>query len=178
MRIAFGLIALALTVASAQDIKFPPSLDKLAAKAKESNEVTLDANMLQLAGKFLSSKDADEAGAKKLVGGLKSIYVRNFEFAKEGEYDAADVEAIRSQLKAPEWSRVVSSRSKGGAELSEVYLRTSTGSQIGGLVVISAEPKELTIVNISGAISPDDLKNLGGQFGIPKIDMPKANGKE
>ncbi len=176
MKLAVLSISIALAVASAQDIKFPPSFDKLAAKAKESTELTLDSNMLQLAGKFLSST-GDEAKAKKLAAGLKGIYIRSFEFDKEGEYDASDVEAVRTQLKAPEWSRVVSSRSKNG-ELSEVYFKTSGGNEAGGLVVIDSEPKELTIVSITGSITPEDLTILGGQFGIPNVDVSKGKGKE
>ena len=45
-------------------------------------------------------------------------------------------------------------------------------------MVITAEPKELTVVNLTGSISPEDLKALGGQFGIPKVDVPNGKGKE
>ena len=58
----------------------------------------------------------------------------------------------------------------------DVSLKAGTGSQIGGLAIIAAEPKELTIVSLTGTISMDDLADLGGQFGIPKIALP--NGKE
>jgi hypothetical protein len=133
--------------------------------------------MLQLAGKFLSGQDPDQAKAKKVVAGLKGIYVRSYTFAKEGEYSAADVDAFREQLTAPGWSRIVGVTEKNG-EKNEVYFKTSSGTQIGGIVVISAEPKELTIVNLSGDISVDDLQELGGQFGIPKVDVPKNKGKE
>jgi hypothetical protein len=43
--------------------------------------------------------------------------------------------------------------------------------RIAGLVVIAAEAKELTIVNIVGPIDLDQLSRLGGQFGIPKVDL-------
>jgi hypothetical protein len=166
-----------LSAAWAQDIKMPPAFDTLKDKAEESVDLTLDSNMLQFAGKFLSDNDADQAKAKKIVEGLKGIYVRSFTFAKEGEYSAADVDAFREQLKAPGWSRIVGVTEKSG-EKDEVYFKTSAGSQIGGLVIISAEPKELTIVSINGNISVDDLTNLGGQFGIPKVELPKSKGKE
>jgi hypothetical protein len=178
MRIAIVFVAAMLTSAWAQEIKMPAAFDKLAAKAEESVDVTLDGNMLQLAGKFLSGKDTDQAKAKKMVAGLTGITVRSFEFAKEGEYSAADVEAFRAQIQAPAWSRIVGVTSKRGGEIDEVYFKTSAGSQIGGLVIIAAEPKELTIVSITGSISVDDLADLGGQFGIPKVELPKSKGKE
>ncbi len=40
---------------------------------------------------------------------------------------------------------------------------------ITGLVIIAAEPRELTIVNLVGPIDLDRLAGLQGQFGIPKI---------
>jgi hypothetical protein len=178
MRIAIVFVAAMLTSAWAQDIKMPAAFDKLAAKAESHVEVTVDSNMLQLAGKFLSDKDADQAKAKKTVAGLKGIYIRSFEFANEGEYSAADVDAFRAQLRAPTWSRIVGATSKRGGEIDEVYFKTSAGSQIGGLVIIAAQPKELTIVSITGTISVDDLADLGGQFGIPKVELPKSKGKE
>ena len=70
---------------ASEDIKLPVNLDKLAARATESVDVTLDESMLQLASKFLSKEDPDEVQVKKLVGKLKGVYVRSFEFDKDGE---------------------------------------------------------------------------------------------
>ena len=96
-----------------------------------------------------------------------------FEFEKAGEYDMSDVEAIRSQLRAPGWSRIVGVKSKKSGDNAEVYLRSENG-RITGLTVIATEPKELTIVNIVGTIDPEQLSELGGHFGIPKVDAGGA----
>jgi hypothetical protein len=165
---AFVLPAWALD----NNIKMPVNLDRLAARATESVDVTLDASTLELASKFLSKDDPDQAQVKKLVSKLKGVYVRSFEFDKEGQYSLSDVESIRQQLKTPEWSRIVGVKSLKG-ENSEVYLQKN-GSKIGGLFVINAEPKELTIVHIDGPIDPEELSQLGGHMGIPNIGK---NGK-
>src|SRR5579872_537422 len=115
--ISIGLLALAPLLA--QELKLPPHLG---AKARETVEVTLDSNMLQLAGKFLSSK-GDEAEAKKLIAGLKSIVVRSFEFEKEGAYSDADVEAIRAQFRGPGWSRMVGVHSRKDHDNTDVYVK-------------------------------------------------------
>jgi hypothetical protein len=83
----------------------------------------------------------------------------------------SDVEAIRSQLKAPGWSRIVGVKSIKG-ETSEVYLKRE-GNQVAGLVVLSAEPKELTVVNIDGPIDPEQLSELSGHMGIPRFGRNK-----
>jgi Domain of unknown function (DUF4252) len=152
-----------------------PSLDKLAQKATESVDVTLDAPMLRLASAFLSSDDPDQARVKKLVAKLKGVYVRSFEFDREGQYSAADVEAVRSGLKGPGWARIVGVKSLKG-ENTEVYMKKD-GDQVGGVVVIDAEPKELTVVDIDGPIDPEELSELGGHMGIPKLGK-KAKGEK
>jgi hypothetical protein len=165
LRSIVTLLLAALPLA-AQQITFPPAFEKLAAKASETVNVTLDTSLLGFAGKFLSDKDPEEAAAKKLLGGLKGIYVRGFEFAKEGEYSSADVEAIREQLKGPDWACFLSVQSK--RETTEICLHRE-GDAITGLALLAAEPRELTVVNIVGAIRPEDLAALSGHFGLPQI---------
>lgn len=161
-------MVLAAGLLPAQQIKFPVSLDRLADKAAEVVNVTLDPQTLAFATRFLSDKK-DEAEVKRVAQKLKGIYVRGYEFDKEGEYSQKDIDDIRAQVKGPEWSIVVSTRSKRDRESAEIYLHRD-----GGLLIIATEPKELTIVNIMGHIDPSDLTNLGGQFGIPKIDVPSS----
>jgi hypothetical protein len=170
-------VLLAVWPLAAQDIKMPVGLDKLAAKASESVDVSLDGPLLQLASRFLSEKDPDEAHVKKLVGGLKGIYVKSFEFEDRDQYKESDVEDLRTQLKAPGWSRIVSAHSKRNGDNSDIYLKTDAG-QISGLAIIVTEPKELTIISIVGAIRPEDIRDLGGHFGIPKLDLPKNDKKD
>ena len=152
------------------------NLDKLSDKAAEVADVTLDGPMLKLASKFLTEEnDPEEAQVKDLIKNLKGIYIRSYEFDKEGEYTEADVEQIREQLKAPAWSRIVGVRSKRERENDEIYLMTEGGSgNILGLAIISAEPKELTVVNIVGPIDIDKLSMLEGHMGIPRMELEKG----
>lgn len=166
----------ALLPLAAQELRLPPNLEKLADKAREVVDVTMDASLLQLAARFLSDRDPDEARAKRLVSGLKGIYVRSFEFESRGEYQESDLDPLRAQLKAPGWSRIVGVRSRKNGENAEVYLKSENGA-ITGLAVISTEPKELTVVQIIGPIQPEDLRDLGGHFGIPRMDLERK-GKE
>lgn len=164
---SMGLVlALAIPAWAAGGIQFPMDLDNLAARATESVNVTLDASMLHLASDFWGNNDPDQAKVKHIVSKLKGVYVRSFEFDKPGQYSMSDVAKIRAQLKKPEWTPIVSVQSKG--EHTEIYIKKN-GDQVGGLVVLDAEPKELTIVDIDGPIDPKELSELGGHMGIPKI---------
>jgi Domain of unknown function (DUF4252) len=175
-------LAAPVWAAEADDIHMPVNLDKLADRATETVDVTLDASMLQLASKFLSSEDADEAKAKRIVGKLRGVFVRSFQFDKDGQYSMADVEALRAQLKSPQWTRIVGVRSTKG-ENSEVYLQRSGdlqhgGDRIEGLFVIAAEPRELTIVHIDGSISPEEFTELEGHMGIPHLGKTHTKGSK
>ncbi len=156
-----SLILATLLPLAAQEIKLPPGLEKLAERATEVVDVTLDAPLLQLASRFLSDKDPDEARVKKLVSGLKGVY-------------ESDIEALRSQFRAPAWARIVGVRSRKSGDNADIFLK-SDGGQVTGLMVIVAEPRELTIVSISGPINPDDIRDLGGHFGIPKLEVTRKS---
>jgi Domain of unknown function (DUF4252) len=162
-RVVF-LFALAPALVCGQTVKLE-ALDKLAAKASETVTVSLDGNLLQLASRFLSNDDPDQATIKKLVAGLKGVYVRNFEFDKPGQYQASDLDPIRSQLRDAKWKKIVEVR---GRDNADVLLRQENEHSISGLAVIVAEATELTVVYIDGPIDLDGLSKLAGNFGIPE----------
>jgi hypothetical protein len=91
------------------------------------------------------------------------VHIRTFEFDREGEYDPKQLEGIRQQLQGPNWSRMV--QVKGLREHVEVYGHMQAGDMT-GLVVVSAEPRELVIVQIDGPIRPEDVASIGGHIGI------------
>lgn len=139
-------------------------LSDLEDRAEEVVDVTLDASMLRIASRFLG-KEPDEKAIREIVQGLQGIYVRSYEFASDNEYDRGLVNRLRSQL-GPTWKPLVSVRSKTKENVN-IYA-DMRGEQITGLVVISAEPRELTVVNIVGPIDIDKLAALQGEFGIPE----------
>ena len=177
MKKVIGLILLASVcsvVGRAQDAKLQiDHLNKLADKADQVVEVTLDERLLQLAAKFLSKQNPTEAKVKEIVSGLKGVYVRVFEFEKPGEYSLNDIESIRSQLRAPGWQKIVGIFSKRGGDNVDVHLKMQ-GDSILGLAIIAADPKQLTVVNIVGPIDLEKLRELEGQFGIPRLDLEKG----
>lgn len=160
------------------------SLDKLGARAKEANQVNLDANQIRAAMRFIPHDEKDSAdldqSTKKLIAGLQMVTVRNFEFEKTGEFQDADLEPIRSQLsKMKGWGKIVDSKEKD--EHSEVYMFTEDGKPT-GIAVIDVEPKELSVVLVKGTSSLADIGKLHGVMGLPNIKLgsqlkppPKGN---
>jgi Domain of unknown function (DUF4252) len=171
MKIATILLVAVTASAWAQDIKMPANLDKLAANADETVDVTLDGAMLKLAGRFVSGKGDEEAKTKKALSGIESITVKSFEFSREGQYQMADVDAIRAQVKGPTWARIVGVTSKRDGENVDVYFKDAGNGNLGGILVLCVAPKEVTIVSIVGTLDPSQLADLDGHFGIPKLNL-------
>jgi uncharacterized protein DUF4252 len=168
--LALLLVLSVSATASAQNAKIEMGqLDHLGTKASETVDVNIDERLMQITGKFLSGKDPDEVKIKELVNGLKGIYVKSFEFERDGDYSQADIESIRSQLRNPAWSRILSVSSKREGSI-EVYLMTNV-SRVGGLVVVATDLKELTVVNIVGPVDLEKLSQLEGQFGVPELGI-------
>ncbi|MCI0662092.1 MAG: DUF4252 domain-containing protein [Acidobacteria bacterium] len=142
-------------------------LDRLFPNAVQTVDVSVDSSLLLIAAKFLRSDNADEALAKELISALKGVYVKGVEFEKEGEFSEADIEMIRTQLRAPGWDRIVGVRSKRERENVEVYLMIE-GSVITGVSVLVFDPKQFYVVNVVGPIDPEKISQLRGHFGIPR----------
>lgn len=170
------LVVAGAAAANAQTAKIQTSsLDHLMAKASETVDVDIDESLMRLTSKIFNSKDPDEARVKELVGGLKGIHVRVLEFEKEGEFVAADLEAIRVQLRGPGWNKLVNVRSRKEGSV-DVYLMTS-GNQVLGLAVLASGAKQIAVVNILGNIDLEKLSDLEGHFGLPDLDIEKPKRK-
>lgn len=146
------------------------SLDKFAAKAKEANTVTLTHEQLQAAAGFLPSDEKDKQdGMKKVMTGLDSVQVRNFEFDEPGQFSDADLDGIRAQVaKMRGCTSIVDSKDK--KEHSQVFLCTEEGKTT-GIIVINSEPKELNVVYVKGSVNLKDLGRLDGVMGMPRMEL-------
>ena len=173
------ILSLALTVvvavpAAAQrlDLSFLADLED---RAEEVVDVTLDASLLKLGSRFLSGKDPDERAIADMIRGLEGIYVRSFEFAKNDSYDRKLITRLQSQL-GPTWKPLVTVRSKTKENVN-IYA-DMRGERVVGLVIIAAEPRELTVVNIVGPIDIEKLADLQGEFGIPHFSKDNDRSKD
>jgi hypothetical protein len=184
--IAFALrlfVAAALAVpalAQTDQLPAPPPIEKeLAARASDVTEVTLGKNMLAFAAKFMNGKDKDEAATRQLIEGLEGIYVREYEFDKEGQFSMEEIEQLRKYFETSEWSPIVRERERKTGETTDVMVKLVNG-ETRGMFILEVEPKELTIVLILGPIRMDDLGKLKGLAGLGALgDVAKnADGKD
>jgi len=175
------LVAMALCGAAArgfaQDAKLQlDSLNKLSEKAAKVTDLTLDGSLLQFAVKLIESDEGDEdvKEIKPILLGLKGIYIKSFEFDEASQYSKADVEAVRSQLSAPRWAKIVQSVDRRRNEHNEIYL-LKDGERVGGIVILVAEPRELTVVNIVGNVPLDKISAVQHHFTSGEKDSSKPS---
>jgi hypothetical protein len=160
-------VAMLILPLAAQQFKF--DFGHLEAKSSNVLDLSLNGSTLQFAAKFLDSKDPDEAKVKKLIAALDGIYIKSFEFKKEGAWTQSDLDQVRGQLRAPEWSRIVGVKSAEEGETAEVFVRTEN-KKITGVAILAGEATNLTVVNIVGPVDLDSLAELSGHLGIPKLE--------
>jgi len=176
------LAGMAARTAMAQTAQLPspaPVEKELAARASNVTEVTLGKNMLDFAAKIMNGKDDDDVETRKLIEGLEGIYVREYDFDKEGEFSADEVEQLRKYFETSEWSSIVKERARKTGESTDVMVKLVNGESH-GMFILDVEPKELTIVLILGPIHMADLGKLKGLSGLGALgDVARdAEGKE
>lgn len=161
-------------------LPLPPAVEKeLAARAANVTEVTLGKNMLGFAAKFMNGKDQDEAATRRLIENLDGIYVRDYEFDKEGQYSIDQIDKLRQYFETSEWTPIVRARERRTGETTDVLVKMVNG-ETHGMFVLNVEPKELSIVLILGPVRMEDLgrlKGLGGLGALGAID-PAPHGKD
>lgn len=175
--VACALLALPALAAAADPGRLRlPDFSGLAKRATQSVDISLDPSLLRLASGVVDDKSgANGAAVNDLIKGIRGIYVRSYSFDKPGEYSQADVKMVEAQLLAPGWQAVVSTRDLKQGKDVDVYLRRN-GDRTDGLAIIAADPRQLTIVNIVGAIDLARLARLQGQFGVPNVGLPAGAG--
>jgi hypothetical protein len=146
---ALILAALAATLTPIWGQQVDLKFDAIAAKAKEKTEIDLDGNALSALMKL--------GGKNDLLANVTGVVMRNYEFAKEGEYSDRDLEPVRKQVSGTGWSRILIVKEE--KETTEIYMFTAAGKPA-GFLLIAAEPEELTVVNVQGNIQVAQLQEL------------------
>lgn len=147
----------------------PPALSQLSALAAVKNSFTLDRTMLNAAASFLP--DTDEP-TRQAINRLDGVSVHLLRFGDPGIPDEDAVNTIREAYHLRGWKHVVTTQGNGGPVhngTTDVWM-VMDGVNVRGAVVLAETPKSLTLVTVSGNLSPVDLLHLRGHFGIPRFD--------
>ena len=170
--ILFALIAISPLAAMGQNARLHfEKLNGLETKARDVVEVNIEGKMLDLAKRVLVKvNDPDARKVGQAIAGLQAIYVRVYNFEKEGEYDMSVVDAVRAELNAPGWEKLANVRSKRNNQKLDVYTMY-TGKDMSGVAVVLSEAKSVAVINVIGPIDIDMLAELSGRMNIPKFEV-------
>jgi hypothetical protein len=153
--LALGLVV--PTLCSAQHSAFKtPALAEMRREAVESTSITIGPLLLWFASRVIGNQDPQSAAVKSLLRGLHKVQVRSYRYNADHVYRQADLQALRSQLTTPGWHRMVQVRDRGANDDVDIYYAQDDRT-VTGLVILAAEPREFTLVNISGTI---DLRHV------------------
>ena len=147
----------------------PPALAQLSALAAVKNSFTLDRTMLNAAAS--AWPDTDEP-TRQAINRLDGVSVHLLRFGAIGVPDEAAVNSIRQAYHLRGWKHVVTTQTSGGPVrngTTDVWM-VMDGVNVRGAVVLAETPKSLTLVTVSGNLSPVDILHLRGHFGIPRYD--------
>ena len=168
-RSSWMVVGLLPVLAAAQAGKLViPDFGDLARKATNSVDITLDGDMLKSASHLMGAaggRNGTDTDVSGVVAGLRAITVRSSTFDRPDMYSQQAVEGVLAQVDVPGWKKVISVRNKG--ERVEIHMREN--SEDGGLLIVTEEPMELTIVNIAGKVNMDQLRQLQGHMGVPNM---------
>ena len=145
-------------------------LDHLDERADEVVRVNLDGKSLEGGSKLLGVRKGVTEPVKKLLGGLKGIYVRRFWFGRKKAYSAEDVDLIHKQMKAPGWVPLIEVKHRNKAETVSIYSYIED-EQVKGVTVVSEEEQEFTVINIVGPVDLGTLSELGESVGLPAMNV-------
>jgi hypothetical protein len=130
-------------------------VDQFSKNSTDTTDVNLDKDTLALAG----MGKHDDGIAKK----MDFVSVHTFQYPREGDYSMSEVAKIRKRLDSGDWKHIVHETST--TESTDVCVKTGDEGEWSEMVVISAEPKELTFVHLKGHLSLSDLSKYSGGKG-------------
>ncbi len=154
-----GLLLAVGTARAQEDDPVFAGADRFSAGSSSSSEVTLDKAALGFAG--------------AAAGGMDSVYVRTYEYPHPGMYKLVDLDEFRKRMDASECKHIARMRDKD--EYTDICARVDKEGHWRELIVITAEPTELSFVHLKGAVSLSDLSKLGalGQAAAQPKPDPK-----
>jgi hypothetical protein len=168
-------IALAIVVpfASAQQpAGITQTLSDLADQPATHVSFTFDRSMLSYATSFIDNGNVD---VKRAAKALNSITVDTYRYQRPAFYTPEAMSSIIKTYHAAGWKHLVNanatpaSSAKPHNAITDLWLHFN-GTEIDDVTVLVRAPRDMNLIQVSGALRPLDLIHLSGHFGIPKVD--------
>jgi hypothetical protein len=141
--------------------------EKFAQGASDVTELNLDPNTIGMVGHG-HGRDADMARK------MNFMVIHTYKYDKPGMYSMDDFDAFRKRLTDGSWTCPIHTRSK--TESTDICSRTLADHETNEMVILTAEPRELTFIHMSGKMSLGELNGMtrGNRLPAPMPPVPPA----
>jgi hypothetical protein len=188
LRLVVSVLAMGSVVGTAALAQQPrgarEALDNMASEHATHTAFTFDKDMLQTAEGFI---DDGNSSTGRAIAALNSITVENFRYHEPAFYIPESMASLVAAYNRAGWKHLVNQNASPREatmphkQLTDLWLHFR-GTQIDDVTVLVRGPKNMSLIEVSGALRPLDLIHLSGHFGIPKVDpdavmVPAAPGK-
>jgi hypothetical protein len=182
LAVAFA-VAVPLAVAQ-QPAGITHTLNDLADQPATHVSFTFDRSMLGYATSFIDNGSVD---VKRAASALNSITVDTYRYQRPAFYSPEAMNSIIATYHAARWKHLVNANATPASSaqphnaITDLWLHFN-GAEIDDVTVLVRAPRDMNLIQISGALRPLDLVHLSGHFGIPKVDpnavmVPAPDGK-
>jgi hypothetical protein len=148
----------AMNAAQVKDDLFAGA-EKFAQGASEVTEINLDPNTMSMIGRggdvFNFSKDKDKDSSAHR---MNFIVIHSYKYDKPGMYSMDEFEAYSKKLTDGTWNCSIHVRSKTGS--TDICSRAAADHESNEMVILTAEPRELTFIHMSGKMSLNELSGM------------------
>ena len=140
-------------------------VEKFAKGANDVTDINLSPDMMTMLGGTSMSALAQKT---------KFIVVHNYSYPQSGMYKAEDIEPFRRKIQSGDWKCIIHDVEQNTGETTDICLRPAPDHNGNEFALISAEPKELTFIHMSGSVSLSDLQTLSSLASPPKVESDPA----
>ena len=147
----------------------PLELDQLSAQAASKSSFTFDRSMLGLMAGMVPGTEPE---VRQAVDKVDGVSVHLLHFGDHGIQDESKVDAMRAAYHLRGWKHLVTTTNAGGPihdGKADVWL-VLDGVNLRGAVMLVEGAKNLSLITLTGNLSPVDVLHLRGHFGIPWFD--------
>jgi len=155
--------ALAAAGAQGKDDLFAGT-EKFGKNAKDVTEINLDPKMMGMV--------PVSSGSGGLAKKMKYMVIHTYTYDKPGMYNQDDVDAYRKKLEDGTWNCSIHTKDRNGT--TDICSRTSSDHESSEMVILTAEPKELTFIHMSGNMSLEELQQMHGGSARRALPAPPA----
>jgi hypothetical protein len=136
--------------------------EKFAQGASQVTEINLDPSTMGMLG---GGHGRDSDAAKR----LNFMVIHSYKYDKPGMYNMDDFIAYTKKLTDGSWNCSIHERSKSSS--TDICSRSGADHETNEMVILTAEPRELTFIHMSGKMSLGDLNRMSGER--HDLDLPR-----